>query len=66
MNTITPAYAKVNEVRVAPVSELQDVTGAQIPIQGVGGVWMGPLAYVIICVQIEGVSSYDKDQVFLQ
>ena len=38
MTTITPAYAKVNGVRVAPVSELQDVTGAQIPMQGVGGV----------------------------
>ena len=37
----------------------------EIPIHRVGGACTGPMGYVVMKVQIEGVPSYGEDQVFL-
>ena len=62
MNTATPACIKEN--KFGPILELQEIL-SQIPIQGDGGVRMGALGYVVFCVEIDRVPSYDEDQVAL-
>ena len=49
---------------MGPITELQSVTH-RIPIHGVGGAHTGPMGYVVIKIQIEGVPSYREHQVFL-
>ena len=49
---------------MGPMTELESVTRG-IPIHGVGGTRTDPMGYVVMRVQIEGVPSYTKDQVFL-
>ena len=49
---------------MGPIIELQSITHGII-IHGVGGARTGPMGYVIMKVQIEGVPSYGEDQVFL-
>ena len=44
--------------------QLQLVTQG-IPIHSVGGARTGPMGYVVMKVQVEGVPSYGEDQVFL-
>ena len=64
MNTVTPAYVRRRHLDMGPMTELKSVTRG-IPIHGVGGTRTGPMGYVVMRVQIEGVPSYTKDQVFL-
>ena len=64
INSITPAYAKSLDLVVRPLEELAgDPTGR--PIQGIGGVHTGAIGYVVFHAQIEGIPSYDKEQVAL-
>ena len=64
MNTVTPAYVCQQCLDMGPTTELESVTRG-IPIHGVGGTRTGPMGYVVMRVEIEGVPSYAKDQVFL-
>ena len=64
INSITPAYAKSLDLVVGPLEELAgDPTGH--PIQGIGGVCTGAIGYMVFHAQIEGIPSYDEEQVAL-
>ena len=64
INSITPAYAKSLDLVVGPLEELAgDPTG--LPIQGIGGVHTSAIGYVVFHAQIEGILSYDEEQVAL-
>ena len=64
MNMVMPAYGLAHDLQIRPISELQEVKD-KIPIQGVTGYCTGPLGYAIMWVHIDGVPSYNEDQVFL-
>ena len=64
MNTVMLAYIRTHNLDMGPIIELQSVT-RRINIHGVGGAHTGPMGYVIMKVQIEGVPSYGEDQIFL-
>ena len=49
---------------MGPITQLQSVTQG-IPIHGIGGARTGPMGYIVMKVQVEGVPSYGEDQVFL-
>ena len=64
INSITPAYAKSLDLVIGPLEELAgNPTGR--PIQGIGGVRTGTIGYVVFHAQIEGIPSYDEEQVAL-
>ena len=64
INSITPAYAKSLDLVIRPLEELAgDPTGR--PIQGIGGVHTSAIGYVVFHAQIEGIPSYDEEQVAL-
>ena len=64
INSITPAYAKSLDLVVGPLEELaSDPSGR--PIQGIGGVRTSTMGYVVFRMQIEGIPSYDEEQVAL-
>ena len=58
---VTQEFIDVHSLDVGPLSDLSDGT------LGINGfrVFSWPLGYTIIMVQVEGVWSYDKDQVAL-
>ena len=62
-NAVTPAYVKEHKMKVRPVHDLA-LHPTLIPISGIGG-HMAALGYVIINVQVEGISSYYEEQVAL-
>ena len=53
-----------HNLEMAPITQLQSVTRG-IPIHSVGGARTGPIGYVVMKVQVQGVPSYGEDQVFL-
>ena len=64
INSIMPAYAHEHSMVVGLLEELAgDPSGNAI--QGIGGVQIGALGYVVFRVQIEGIPSYDEEQVAL-
>ena len=64
INSITLAYAKAHDLVVSPLEELaSNPTGR--PIQGIGGVRTRAIGYVVFQVQIEGIPSYNVEQVTL-
>ena len=64
INSITPAYAKSLDLVIGPLEELAgDLMGR--PIQGIGGVCTSAIGYVVFRAQIEGILSYDEEQVAL-
>ena len=64
INSVMPAYAKAHDLMVGPLEELAgDPTGC--PIQGIGGVCIRAIGYIIFQVQIEGIPSYNEEQVIL-
>ena len=63
-NTVMPAYVRQHNLEMGPITQLQSVTW-RIPIHGVRGARTGPMGYVVMRVQVEGVPSYGEDQVFL-
>ena len=64
MNTVMPAYVRRHNLEMGPITQLQLVTGG-IPIHGVGRARTGPMGYMVMKVQVEGIPSYGEDQVFL-
>ena len=64
INSVMPAYAKAHDLVVSPLEELaSDLTGH--PIQGIRGVCTGAIRYMVFWVQIEGIPSYNEEQVTL-
>ena len=64
INFITPAYAKSQGFVVRPLEELASDTTGQA-FQGIGGICTGAIWYVVFRVWIEGIPSYDEEQVAL-
>ena len=62
-NAMTPNYMKEDKMKVRPVHDLA-LHPTSIPISGIGG-HMAALRYVIINIQVEGISSYYEEQVAL-
>ena len=64
INSITPAYAKSQGFVVGPLEELAGDTMGQA-FQGIGGICTRAIGYVVFQVRIEGIPSYDEEQVAL-
>ena len=62
INTVTLEFIKACSLDVSLLNNLVDST---LKINGSGGLFSGPLGYVIIRVHVEGVKGYNKDQVAL-
>ena len=62
LNVVTPEFIEVCSLDVGPLSVLPNGT---LGINGSRGVFSWPLGYIIIRVQVEGVCSYNEDQVAL-
>ena len=64
VNLVTPEYVKKRKLDVGSIQDLNHHAG-RIPLGGMGGNVQEPLGYVILCVQIPYVPSYDEEQVAL-
>ena len=62
INTIRPGFVESHSLKVGPVN---DLVGRWVIHVGLGNVFIPPLGYVIIRVQMDGVQGYDKDQIAL-
>ena len=62
-NAITPGYCRQHKLKVRPVNELA-TNPTLIPVSGIGG-FTQALGYAIINVRIEGIGSYNEEQVVL-
>ena len=62
-NAITPAYCRQHQLKVGPVNELA-TNPTLIPVSGIGG-FTQAIGYAIINVRIEGIDSYNEEQVVL-
>ena len=62
-NAITPEYCRQRKLKVRPVNELA-TNPTLIPVSGIGG-FTQALGYAIINVRIEGIGSYNEEQVVL-
>ena len=64
VNLVTPEYVKKRKLDVGSIQDLNHHVG-RIPLGRMGGNVQEPLGYVILCVQIPYVPSYDEEQVAL-
>ena len=64
INSVTPAYAHEHDMVIGSLQELAGNPSGNL-IQGMGGCQTGALGYVVFRVQIEGMKSYDEEQVAL-
>ena len=62
VNMITPALVQQYGFPVLPLEDLVDY---QVNLVGLGGMRTSLLGFVILHVQVPGVSGYDEDTVFL-
>ena len=62
-NAITPGYCRQHKLKVRPVNELA-TNPTSIPVSAIGG-FTHALGYAIINVRIEGIGSYNEEQVVL-
>ena len=62
VNTITPALVQQYGFPVLPLKDLVDYP---LNLVGLGGKHTSPLRFVILCMQVWGVTGYDEDVVFL-
>ena len=62
-NAIMPGYCRQHKLKVRPVNELA-TNPTSIPVSGIGG-FTQALGYAIINVRIEGIGSYNEEQVVL-
>ena len=64
INSITLAYAKSQGFVVGPLEELASDAMGQA-FQGIGGIHTRAIGYVVFQVRIEGIPTYDEEQVAL-
>ena len=62
INTIMPKYVNDHLLQMGLIT---DFLGTNITCIGLGNAYMGPLGYVVIWVQEDGVQGYDEDQIAL-
>ena len=62
VNTITPALVQQYGFPVLPLEDLVDYP---VNLMGLGGMRTSPLGFVILRIQVRGVTGYDEDAVFL-
>ena len=62
INIVTSELIKAHSLDVSPLSNL---VNSKLGINGFGGLFSQPLGYIIIKAQVEGVWSYDEEQVAL-
>ena len=62
INTTIPKYISDHSLQMGPIT---DLLGAKVICIGLGNAYMRPLGYFVIQVQVDGVQSYDKDQIAL-
>ena len=62
VNTITPRYVNKHSLQVGSITDLM---GSKVTCIGLGNAYTRPLGYVVIQVQVDGVSGYDEDQIAL-
>ena len=62
INTIMPKYVSDHSLQMGLITNL---LGAKVACVGLGNVYMRPLGYVIIEVQVDRVQGHDKDQIAL-
>ena len=62
INTIMPNYVSDYPLQMGPITNL---LGAKVTCMGLGNAYTRLLGYVIIWVQVNGVQSYDEDQIAL-
>ena len=62
VNTITPALVQQYGF---PVLSLEDLVDYPVNLVGLGRMRTSPLGFVILHIQVQGVTGYDEDTVFL-
>ena len=62
VNMITPALVQQYGFPVLPLEDLMDYP---LNLMGLGGKCTSPLRFVILCMQVWGITGYDEDAVFL-
>ena len=62
VNTIKPKYVSDHSLQVGPITDLM---GSKVTCVGLGNAYTRLLGYVVIQVQVDGVRSYDEDQIAL-
>ena len=62
VNTIMLRYVSDHSLQVGPITNLM---GTKVTCVGLGNAYTRPLGYVVICVQVDRVQGYDKDQIAL-
>ena len=62
INTIMPKNISDHSFQMEPITGL---LGAKVTCVGLGNAYARPLGYVIIWVQVDGVQSYDEEQIAL-
>ena len=62
ITAVTPEFVEAHSLDISPLSDLND---SMLGINGFAGLFSWPLCYIIIRAQVEGVQSYDEDQVAL-
>ena len=56
INNIMPQYVSDHSLQMRLIT---DLLGAKVTCVGLGNAYMGPLGYIIIWVQVDGVQGYD-------
>ena len=62
VNTITPTLVQQYGFPVLPLEDLVDYP---VNLVGLGGMHTSPLGFVILRIQVWGISGYDEDAMFL-
>ena len=62
VNTITPALVQQYGFPVLPLEDLMDYP---LNLMGLGRKCTSPLGFIILHVQVQGITRYDEDAVFL-
>ena len=62
VNTIMPRYMSEHSLQVRPITDLMD---SKVTCMGLGNAYTRPLGYMVISVQMDGVQSYNEDQIAL-
>ena len=72
VNTLADSGSQVNMITPAlvqqygfPVLPLEDLVDYPLNLMGLGGKRTSPLGFVILRVQVWGITGYDEDTVFL-
>ena len=62
INTIMPKCVSNHSLQVGSIT---DLLGSKVTCIGLGNAYTRPLGYVVIWVQVDGVRSYEEDQIAL-